>query len=324
MAREIVNEATAKRRQLRALLARPSLLVMPGGFSPVYAKMAEDVGFESFFVAGSQMSGFLLGVPDNGILGLRDIVDHARHVAAHTSIPILLDADTGFGNAVNVHYAVQEIVRSGVAALQLEDQEAPKKSGTLGGRRCIPMEEAVGKIKAAVAARDQIDPEFVVCARCDTIGAEGTSFADTVERCVAYAKDGGADLVWLNAVQTRDQLAQVCAATPAPVLCNWWSDKEPPPTLEEFQQLGVKVALYPVMAALSGLQGAWEMLNDFKARGPVALREWAQRSKAGPYGAVEYKRYTDHARVQELEATFLDESAKRDANSNRNWSGGQG
>src|SRR6476646_1914962 len=104
------NEATRKRLRYRELLGRDDVVVMPGGFSPVYARMAQNIGFECFFLAGSQISGFLLGVPDAGILGLRDIVDHARHAAAHTDIPIMLDADTGFGNAVNVHYSVQEIV----------------------------------------------------------------------------------------------------------------------------------------------------------------------------------------------------------------------
>src|SRR5579862_1471807 len=205
-----IEDPTAKRRRLRELLERPSLLVMPGGFSPVYANAAELAGFESFFIAGSQMSGFLAGVPDTGIIGLRDVVDHARHVASNSAIPILLDADTGFGNAVNVYYAVKEIVRTGVAALQIEDQEAPKKSGTGGGRRCIPIEEAVGKIQAAVAARDEIDPAFVICARVDELGAEGGTFESTLERCVAYVRDGGADLVWLNSVQTREELRIVC------------------------------------------------------------------------------------------------------------------
>ena len=91
------------------MLAGKDLIVMPGGFSPVYARMAQEIGFRCFFLAGSQLSGFLLGVPDAGILGLRDIVDHARHVAAHTSIPLLLDADTGFGNAVNVQGSAEEI-----------------------------------------------------------------------------------------------------------------------------------------------------------------------------------------------------------------------
>jgi 2-methylisocitrate lyase-like PEP mutase family enzyme len=310
-------DPTTKRRRMRELLARPSLLVMPGGFSPVYARAAELAGFESFFVAGSQMSGFLAGVPDAGIIGLRDIVDHARHVAAHSTIPILLDADTGFGNAVNVHYAVQEIVRSGVAAVQIEDQEAPKKSGTGGGRRCIPIDEATGKIEAAVAARDEIDPTFVVCARVDTIGAEGASFADTIDRCIAYATKGKADLIWINAVQTRAQLKEVCARTPAPVLCNWWSTIEAKPTLEEFAQLGVRVALYPTIAAQAGLQAAWHVLNDFKQRGDAALAEWAQWVKASPYGPADYKRLTGHVTIRELEERFLPEIAQRDYESDK-------
>jgi 2-methylisocitrate lyase-like PEP mutase family enzyme len=313
-----VNDATAKRRKFRELLARPSLLVMPGGFSPVYARAAELAGFESFFVAGSQMSGFLAGVPDTGIIGLRDIVDHARHVAAHTSIPILLDADTGFGNAVNVHYAVQEIVGTGVAGVQLEDQEAPKKSPTGGGgRRCISMDEAVGKIKAAVAARDAIDPSFVICARVDSIGAEGMIFSDTIARCKAYASDGRADLVWINAVETRAQLKEVCAQTPAPVLCNWWSDVEPKPTLEEFRQLGARVALYPTFVAQTGLQAAWHVLNDFKQRGDAALADWGKWVKASPYGAADYKSLTGHAQVRELEEKFLPQSKQRDYGSKK-------
>src|SRR5947208_13822141 len=135
-----------KGTKLRELLKRPELLVMPGGFSPLLAHMCELVGFEAFFLAGSQTSSFLYGVPDVGIIGLRDMVDHARHVAARCSIPIQVDGDTGYGNAVSVHYAVQEFVRAGVAAVNIEDQEAPKKSGTVAGRRCISKAESIGKI----------------------------------------------------------------------------------------------------------------------------------------------------------------------------------
>jgi len=310
MTGEFIDEARRKRLAFRALLDGTELVVMPGGFSPVYARMAQDIGFRCFFLAGSQMSGFLLGVPDAGILGLRDIVDHARHAAAGTTIPLLLDADTGFGNAVNVHYSVQEIVRSGVAALNIEDQEAPKRSPTGGGRRCIPMDEAVGKLQAAVAARNAIDPSFVICARCDSIGVE-PDIEQTVARCLAYAK-AGADLVWLNAVERRDQLARVCAATPAPVLCNWFSSVEPPPTFQEFAELGVRVALYPVMAAQAGLQGAWELLNDFKTRGPAALADWRQRSIKRPFGLADFKALTGHEHVRAIEEQFLPLQDRRD------------
>ena len=122
-----------KRQMFRKLLKQKKLTVMPGGFSPLYVRLAQQAGFECFFLAGSQLSSFLYGVPDNGIIGLRELVDHARQMAMRSDIPILVDADTGFGNAVNVYYAVQEIVQSGVASMSLEDQEAPKKSGDRRG-----------------------------------------------------------------------------------------------------------------------------------------------------------------------------------------------
>src|SRR3954468_1227774 len=208
----------SKGAQLRALLNRPELLVMPGGFSPLLAHMCELVGFEAFFVAGSQTSAFLYGVPDVGIMGLRDMVEHARHIAARTNIPILVDSDTGYGNAVSVHFAVQEYVRAGAGGVHIEDQESPKKSGTGAGRRCISVEEAVGKYQAAVAARDELDPDFVICARCDVVGSESGNFDDAVERCIAYVERGGADMIWINTLQSREQIAEACRRIPGPVL----------------------------------------------------------------------------------------------------------
>src|SRR5579875_487658 len=108
---EFVDEARAKRLKFREILGRSKVTVMPGGFSPLYARMAEMIGFETFFVAGSKTAAFLYGLPDNGIIGLREIADHVRHVAARTTLPIFVDCDTGFGNAVNVTYTVEEIMR---------------------------------------------------------------------------------------------------------------------------------------------------------------------------------------------------------------------
>jgi 2-methylisocitrate lyase-like PEP mutase family enzyme len=272
--------------------------------------MAEVVGFECFFLAGSQTSAFLYGVPDMGIVGLRDMVDHARHVQARTSIPVLVDADTGYGNATNVFYAVQEFVRAGVAGLQIEDQEAPKKSATLAGRRVIPRDEAVGKIKAAVAARNALDPEFVVCARCDSIGAEGEGFEQAVERGVAYVQDGGADFVWLNSVQTREQLEQACQRIPAPVMVIWGSRPGPEPS--ELEQLGARIALYPVFAATVGAQATWQVLNDFKQRGPSALEDWTRQAQSSPWGLPNLGELVGAPRVRELEEQFLPDRLQRD------------
>jgi 2-methylisocitrate lyase-like PEP mutase family enzyme len=153
---------TDKRRKFRAILKRKQLTVMPGGFSPLYARLAQEAGFEAFFMAGSQLSAFLYGVPDNGIIGLRDVVDHARHMASRADIPIMIDTDTGYGNAVNVHFATQEMVRAGVAALSLEDQEAPKNAFTLAARdRAASMWQAAGcgrRARRSIRLRG--------CARC--------------------------------------------------------------------------------------------------------------------------------------------------------------
>ena len=304
----------AKRAMLRALLDRKRLTVMPGGFSPVYARLAEMAGFDCFFIAGSQMSAYLLGVPDTGIVGLRDVVDHVRHVAARTEIPIFVDLDTGFGNAVNVHFSVQECIRAGVAGLSIEDQEAPKKSATVAGRRCISRAEAVGKYRAAVAARDALDPGFVICARCDVLGAEGGTFEEALERCIAYVREGGADFVWLNSVETRDQIARACAEIPAPVMVIWGGE-QPAPMLDEYENLGVRVALYPVVASSVGLQAAWMVLNDFKERGPVALDEWAARVKASRCGPVSLASVVRFDQVREIEEQCLPEDAQRDYDS---------
>jgi 2-methylisocitrate lyase-like PEP mutase family enzyme len=311
MPNDVEDAARRKRRVFRELLARPGCTIMPGGFSPLYARMAEQIGFECFFIAGSQMSAYLLGVPDTGVIGLRDIADHARNVAARTDIPILVDCDTGFGNAVNVHFTVGEMIRAGVAGMQIEDQEAPKKSGTSAGRRCISIPEAVGKIQAAVAARDALDPSFVICARVDSIGAQGTTPTETRDRCIAYMRDGGADLVWLNSVQTREELGSIAAAVPGPLL-TIWGGPSPAPTLAEYDQLGVRIALFPVIAATAGMQASWEVLSDLKARGTLALDAHAERVAKSPWGAARLGTIIDNTIVRRIEEAYVPKESQRD------------
>ncbi|MDX1483722.1 MAG: isocitrate lyase/PEP mutase family protein [Alphaproteobacteria bacterium] len=311
MAETYAEAVRRKRLKFREILGRKTMTVMPGGFGPVYARVAQAAGFECFFVAGSQVSGHLLGVPDSGIMGLRDIADHARHVAAQSDIPILLDADTGFGNVVNVDFTVRELIRTGVAGLQIEDQEAPKKSGTLPGRRCIPINDAVVKYRAATAARDETDPDFVICARCDILGAEGSTFDEAIERSVAYVEDGGVDFVWLNSVETREQIAEAAAKVPAPVLIIWGGG-DPMPTWEEYEALGARIVLYPTLASSVGLQAAWHTLHDLKARGVEALRDVALTAQGSPYGRAELRRIMGFERIQEIEDRFLPDDQRRD------------
>jgi 2-methylisocitrate lyase-like PEP mutase family enzyme len=311
--------ASRTRARFRELLQRKNqTLLAPGGFSPLLARMVEQVGFGAFFLAGSQTAAFLYALPDVGIVGLRDMVDHARHVAARTSIPILADADTGFGNAVGVHYTVQEYIRAGVAGLNIEDQEAPKKSGTGGGRRCISVDEALGKYRAAAAARDELDPEFVICARTDSMGAEGGGLEDAIQRGIAYATDGRADLIWVNTLQTLEQMEEACRRIPAPVLPAYLG-AGPEPTLEQLNAMGAAMYLYPGMTTGVALQATWELLNDFKERGTAATADSARRTRASKWGPVDRDRLLENQKVRDLERDFLPGTLQRDYEHTFGW-----
>jgi len=258
---------------------------MSGGFSPLHARMSEVVGYEAFFMSGSQVAAYVYGYPDVGLLGLNEMVECVRRITNVTDIPVFADADTGYGNAVNVYYTVQAYIRAGAAGLHIEDQEAPKKSGTLAGRRLISVDEAVGKYRAAVAAKKTFDEDFVICARCDSIGSEGGSFEDAVRRGIAYVKEAGVDAVWTNTLTEREQIEQACRRIPAPVIAPYYGAR-PSPTFEEFQKLGAAAVLYPSLTTANGLQSTWELLHEFRERGPVVLDEWNKKAQASRYGVV--------------------------------------
>ncbi len=286
---------------------------MPGGFSPLHARMAEALGYEAFFMAGSQIAAYLYGLPDVGLIGFREMLEAARRLAAGSNIAIFADADTGYGNAVNVHYTVQQYLRAGVAGLHIEDQEAPKKSGTLAGRRLISLDEAIGKYRAAVAAKNELDPDFVICARCDAIGSEGGSFESAMERSVAYVKEAGVDVVWVNTLRSREEIKEACRRIPAPVIAPYYGPP-PSPTLEEFQNLGAAAVLFPSLTTAHGLQATWDLMHDFKERGPAALEEWNKRAQESRWGVVPRagEPLLDTNKIKKLEETFIPESLQRD------------
>jgi 2-methylisocitrate lyase-like PEP mutase family enzyme len=294
-------------------LRRPELLVMSGGFSPLHARMSEVLGYEAFFMSGSQVAAFVYGYPDVGLLGLQEMVESVRRITNVTDIPVFADADTGYGNAVNVYYTVQAYIRAGAAGLHIEDQEAPKKSGTLAGRRLISVEEAIGKYRAAVAAKKELHADFVVCARCDSIGAEGGGFEDAVQRGIAYVKEAGVDAVWMNTMTKREEIQEACRRIPAPVIAPYYGP-QPSPTFEEFQKLGAAAVLYPSLTTANGMQASWEVLNEFKERGPIVLEEWNQKALASKYGQV--PRYRDpllpSKKITELEENFIPKELQRD------------
>jgi 2-methylisocitrate lyase-like PEP mutase family enzyme len=247
------------------------------------------------------------------LIGFCEMVEAARRLAAGSNIGIFADADTGYGNAVNVYHTVQQYIRAGVAGLHIEDQEAPKKSGTFAGRRCISLAEAIGKYQAAVAARNELDPDFVICARCDLIGAEGGSFDGAVERAVAYVKEAGVDVIWMNTLTSREEIQEACRRIPAPVIAPYYGPP-PSPTFAEFQNLGAAAVLYPALTTAQGLQATWELMHEFKERGPAALEDWARRAQANRWGVVPRTGapLLDTEKIRKLEETFIPESLQRD------------
>ncbi len=304
---------TKSTTRLKELLARPELLVMSGGFSPLHARMSELTGYEAFFMSGSQVAAYVYGYPDVGLLGLNEMVESVRRITNVTDIPVFADADTGYGNAVNVYYTVQAYIRAGAAGLHIEDQEAPKKSGTLAGRRLISVEEAVGKYRAAVAAKQELDADFVVCARCDSVGSDGGNFEDAVRRGIAYAKDAGVDAVWMNTMTEREQIAEASRRIPVPVIAPYYGPK-PSPTFDEFHKLGVSAVLYPSLTTANGLQSTWEVLQEVKERGPAVLDEWNKKAQASKYGMVPRTQdpILPAKKIIQLEDDFIPKELQRD------------
>ena len=286
---------------------------MSGGFSPLHARMSEVLGYKAFFMSGSQVAAYVYGYPDVGLIGLSEMTEAVQRITNVTDIPVFADADTGYGNAVNAFYTVQAYIRAGAAGLHIEDQEAPKKSGTLAGRRLISLQEAVGKFKAAVAAKNELDPNFVVCARCDSIGSEGGSFQDAVERSIRYVSEAGVDAIWVNTLTKREEIEEACRRIPAPVIAPYYGPR-PSPTFEEFQKLGAAAVLYPSLTTANGLQATWELLHEFKERGPVVLEEWNKKAQAAPVGMVPRTQdpLLPAEKIRSLEDDFIPQQLQRD------------
>jgi 2-methylisocitrate lyase-like PEP mutase family enzyme len=273
--------------------------------------MCDRLGFDAFFMSGSQVGAYLYAVPDVGLLSMRDMIEATRRLATGAEIPVLADADTGYGNALNVRQTVQEYIRAGAAGLHIEDQEFPKRSGTAAGRRCISLDEALGKYRAAVDAARELDSDFVICARCDLIGAEGGSFEAAVERCLAYKNDAGVDLIWLNTVPTIDEVRLALQQIPGPVMVTY-GGPPPGPTLDDWQGWGAAAAIFPALTTSLGLQFIWDFLNDFKERGNPAMADAAARSRSGKYESMSFQKLVDDEAVKALEARYLPSEQQRD------------
>jgi 2-methylisocitrate lyase-like PEP mutase family enzyme len=266
--------------KLQELFHRGQIFVIAGGGCALHAKIAEAAGYECAYMSGAMTAATILGIPDAGLITATEMVENAGRMANAISIPLISDADQGFGNAINVRRTVQSFIRAGAAGVHIEDQPFPKRCGFVKGKEVISLEEAVGKYRAAVDARNELDPDFVIIARCDARGAAGGSLEETIERLQAY-KSVGVDVLYAEALTSREDVKAVRAAIDGPMI-GTLGFLDPPPSLEELQDLGYAGAFYPGLIAGAGVRASWEYAHDFLRRGVEAELEWRQREYKFP------------------------------------------
>jgi 2,3-dimethylmalate lyase len=254
------------RRTLRALVARKNGLVVPGAYDGVSARLVERAGFEAVYMTGFGTSASRLGLPDLGYAGLAEMADHARNLAAAVSIPLIADADTGYGNALGVRRTVQAYEAAGVAALHIEDQVAPKRCGHLSGHQIVPLAEFAGKIRAAVEARR--DPDLLIIARTDAISAVG--FDEALRRGEAATR-AGADVLFIEAPRDEAQVEKVARAFDTPLLYNYASGgRSPLLPFPRLRALGFSIIILPVDTLLVATKAMASHLAQVRARDDVA------------------------------------------------------
>jgi 2,3-dimethylmalate lyase len=245
------------RRTLRGLVAAKNALLVPGAYDGVSARLVERAGFPAVYMTGYGTSASRLGLPDLGYAGLAEMADHARNLAAAVSIPLVADADTGYGNALGVRRTVQTYEAAGVAALHIEDQVAPKRCGHLSGHQVVPLAEFAGKIRAAVEARR--DPDLLIIARTDAISASGLD--EALRRGEAAAR-AGADVLFVEAPRDEAQVEKIARAFDTPLLYNYAPGGRSPllpiPTL---RALRYALVLLPIDTLLVATKAMAEFLG---------------------------------------------------------------
>jgi 2,3-dimethylmalate lyase len=262
---ELLSGPTTPRATLRALLNERAPLLVPGAYDALSARLVEQAGFDAVYMTGFGSTAGLLGRPDVGLLSGAEMVDNARRIAAAVDLPLIADADTGYGNAINVVRTVRDYEQAGVAGLHIEDQVHPKRCGHMDGKQVIGVGEMVGKIEAAAAARR--DPDLLLIARTDAAAVEGLDAA--IARARRYLA-AGADVLFVEAPTSEDAIARVAGelAGEAPLLFNWAEGgRTPPLTLARITELGFALVLFPISTLLAATAGMRAVLETLRADG---------------------------------------------------------
>jgi len=296
-------------KKLRRLLQEKEYIVTPGAAHPLHAVIVEKTGYDFIYMTGYGTSLTLLGVPDVGLLTETEMVTNARNIARAVNIPVIADADTGFGNAINAIRTVQDYESAGVAGIHMEDQVSPKRCGHLAGKMIIPLDEAVGKIRAAVEAKR--DKDFVIIARTDAVAAVGGGFDEALRRGREYAR-AGADMLFCEFPDTdpeppRRFAAEVHKEFPGlPLFFNYSSSfkwYESPLTFGDVARMGYKVIIVSLGCMRVSMQAVWDYAADMMKRGEQAEKDFEEGFKGHP--VEDFNRFAGIPRIKELEAKYL-------------------
>ncbi|VTU26331.1 isocitrate lyase/PEP mutase family protein [Variovorax sp. PBL-E5] len=268
------------RKTLRTLAEARRGVLVPGAFNALSARVIEDLGFEAIYVTGAGVTNMWFGLPDQAFMGLHEIADHTARIRDAVQLPLIVDADTGFGNALNVRHAVRVLERAGADCIQLEDQVSPKRCGHFSGKEVIGTAEMLGKIKAAVDARH--DPDLLIMARTDAAAVHG--FEAAVERAQQFS-EAGADILFVEAVTTADEIRALPRRLDRPQLMNMViGGKTPIFSAEELGGLGYGIVLYAnaaLQGAVAGMQKALTVLRDTRRidEDPALVVSFAERQR---------------------------------------------
>jgi len=289
---------------LRRLLEQPGLLMAPGVADALNARLVAQAGFDAIYMTGAGTAVSRLGMPDIGLLTVSEMADNAGRIADASGLPLISDADTGYGGPLNVQRTVRLFEKAGAAAIHIEDQVWPKRCGHLSGKALIPMEEMAAKVRAACDAR--VDGDFVIIARTDAIAVDGLAAA--LDRAAAYA-EAGADVIFVESPRTQEELSEIPRRLGVPALFNMASSgKTPFLSRAEIEALGYRLAIYPNFAMLSAIPAVQHYLSELKSEGTVShlLPEMATfRELFGIAGMEEVKELESRYAVDEkLRADF--------------------
>ena len=257
--------------KFRQLLREPGIIMAPGAYDCITAKLIETAGFPAVYMTGAGTSVARLGYPDLALATMTEMLDNAGSIADAVDVPVIADADTGYGGVLNVRRTVRQYERSGVAALHIEDQDFPKRCGHLDDKRVIPVSDMVQKILAAVDART--DDDFTIIVRTDALAVTG--WDDSMRRCEAYVK-AGADVLFVEALRTPEEVERAGRALDVPLLYNYVeTGKSPLLPAAELERLGFKIVIFPASALLTAVQAVRQVLGGTqrqRARQPTWWR----------------------------------------------------